>query len=251
MNDDLMRLSDLVPEYARCYRVSTQEAAHALHELIEELYVEHGVNRWRPNSINNIFWVGGAGDPKRTSRSYVLYFQLLSKYFYNIFESPLEIEKSLVNCYCEDDQQSKNIPASVIFFSKPAFGEWIFDAGIEVPSFLVDGITCREAVGDDERKAFQTKELNSISLIINGLIRLINEVDRAHAEQTLDDTARRRASAIRHRASKLRSSRKSFDIGLAILSLADAAEVDMPKSQKTLRKYMGDCLSCGEDESQE
>lgn len=47
MNDDFMRLSDLVPAYVRCYKVSPQEAAYALHELIEELYVEYGVNRWR------------------------------------------------------------------------------------------------------------------------------------------------------------------------------------------------------------
>lgn len=48
MNNDLMRLSDLVPTYSRLCKVSNQEAAYALHELIEELYVEYGVNRFRP-----------------------------------------------------------------------------------------------------------------------------------------------------------------------------------------------------------
>ncbi|WP_454867519.1 hypothetical protein [Pseudomonas farris] len=249
MNDDLMRLSDLVPTYARCYKVSSQEAAYALHELIEELYVEHGVNRQHPNSVNNIFWVGKAGDAKRTSRAYVLYFQLLSKYFYDLFDSPLESDKNLVNCYCEDDQQSKNIPASVIYFSKAALSEWVIDAGVEVPIFLSIGIADRQAEGDDERREFQTKELNSISLILNGLISLIKEVDKAHVEQPLDDAAARRASTIRHRALKLRSSRKSFDLGLAVLSLADAAGVEMPKTQKTFRKYMGDYSSCGADKS--
>lgn len=239
MSGDLMRLSDLVPEYVRCCKVSTQEAAHALHELIEELHVEHGVNRWRPDSINNIFWVGRSGGPKRTSRSYVFYFQLLSKYFYNIFESPLEIDKSLVNCYCDDDQQSRNIPASVVFFSKAAFGEWILDAGIEVPSFLAGGITSRETEIDDERKAFQTKELNSISLIINGLINLIKEVDRAHSQQSLDDAGRRRADAIKRGASRLNNpSRKNLDLCSALISLAEDAGVDMPKDRKTLRRYM-------------
>lgn len=249
LNDDLMRLSDLVPAYVRCYKVSTQEAAYALHELIEELYVEYGVNQWLPNSVNNFFWVGKSGSTKRSPRSYVFYFQLLSKYFYDFFDSPAEIDKSLVNCYCEDDQQSKNIPASIVYFSKAALGKWALDAGIEVPSFLLNGIAGEENEGSDERKGFQTKELNSISLIINGLISLINEVDKAHVEQPLDDAARRRATSIKHRASKLRSSRKSFDLGLAVLSLADAADIDMPKTQKTLRKYMGDDFSYGENES--
>lgn len=247
MNDDFMRLSDLVPAYVRCYKVSPQEAAYALHELIEELYVEYGVNRWRPNAVNNFFWVGKAGSAKRSPRSYVFYFQLLSKYFYDLFDSPAEIDKSLVNCYCEDDQQSKNIPASFVFFSKAALSKWIVDAGIEVPDFLLVGIAGRE--GNGEQSEFKTKELNSISLIVNGLISLIKEVDKAHAEQPLDDAARRRASSIKHRASKLRSSRKNFDLGSAVLSLADAAEIDMPKTQKTLRKYMGDNSSCSEDES--
>lgn len=177
----------------------------------------------------------------------MFYFQLLSKYFYDLFDSPAEIDKSLVNCYCEDDQQSKNIPASFVFFSKAALSKWIVDAGIEVPDFLLVGIAGRE--GNGEQSEFKTKELNSISLIVNGLISLIKEVDKAHAEQPLDDAARRRASSIKHRASKLRSSRKNFDLGSAVLSLADAAEIDMPKTQKTLRKYMGDNSSCSEDES--
>lgn len=67
MNDDLMRLSDLVPAYVRCYKVSTQEAGYALHELIEELYVEYGVNQWLPNSVNNFF-----GSESRGVRSALL-----------------------------------------------------------------------------------------------------------------------------------------------------------------------------------
>jgi hypothetical protein len=44
MSDDLMRLSDLVLAYARFYKVSSHEAAYALYELIEGLYVEYGVS---------------------------------------------------------------------------------------------------------------------------------------------------------------------------------------------------------------
>lgn len=41
MSSDVKRLSDLVPNYARYYMVSHQEAAYALHELIQELSVEY------------------------------------------------------------------------------------------------------------------------------------------------------------------------------------------------------------------
>lgn len=58
MSDDSMRLSDLAPMYARFYKVSPQEAAYALYELIERLYIEYGVNRFSPYSINNFFGLG-------------------------------------------------------------------------------------------------------------------------------------------------------------------------------------------------
>ncbi len=247
MSDDVMRLSDLVPVYARYYKVDSQVAAHALHEFIEELYAEHGEARGNNLFLNNVFWVGRADSPQRSARSYNLHFQLLSKYFYDFYNTPRSADNGLVSFYSRDDEQFKNIPASAVYFSKAALEEWAIDAGIETPGFLSRDNSRRRA-GDGERKELQTKELNSISLIINGLISLIKEVDKAHTEQPLDDAAKRRADTIRRRALKLRSSRKSFDVGLAILSLADAAEVDMPKTQKTLRKYMGEHYFCGADE---
>jgi hypothetical protein len=37
--------------------------------------------RFRPNSINDIFWVGNLAGSERSIRMRVLYFQSLSKYF--------------------------------------------------------------------------------------------------------------------------------------------------------------------------
>ena len=45
MNDDVMRLLDLVKEWAICYEVDEQDVAHDLHELIKELYLEYGVRQ--------------------------------------------------------------------------------------------------------------------------------------------------------------------------------------------------------------
>lgn len=239
MSNDVMRLSDLVPEYASYYKVSPQIAAHALHELAEELNSEHSDVRGNSLLLNEVFWVGRAGSSQRSIRSYSLYFQQLSKYFYDFYNTPHGTDNEVLNCYSRGDEQFKNIPASAVYFSRAALEKWLIDAEIEVPGFLSEGNSRRRAE-DDERKEFQTKELNSISLITSGLISLIKEVDKAHTEQPIDEAAMRRSDTIKRRALKLRSSRKSFDMGLAILALADAAGVAMPKTQKTLRKYMGD-----------
>lgn len=54
MNDDQMRLSDLLPEYARYNKLTPQEAAHALHELFEELYIKHGETLENRLSLNSL-----------------------------------------------------------------------------------------------------------------------------------------------------------------------------------------------------
>ena len=94
MSDDFMRLCDLVPRYARFHKISPQEAAYALYELIERLYVEYGVNRFLPNSVNDVFWVGCFGGHDRSPRTHVIYFQELSKYFYELFCSLTKCDKN-------------------------------------------------------------------------------------------------------------------------------------------------------------
>ena len=80
MNDDVIRLSDLVPKYARHYKVSPQEAAYALHELIVGLYSEYHVKRVEMVVPDHIFWVGRVGGSQRSSKSYKLFFNGLIEY---------------------------------------------------------------------------------------------------------------------------------------------------------------------------
>ena len=81
MNDDVMRLSDLVPEYARRDKVSLPEAAYALHELFIELNTDHHSKRPFKAIPNHVVWVGRVGDPTRTAKPYKLYFSALAEYF--------------------------------------------------------------------------------------------------------------------------------------------------------------------------
>lgn len=58
MNDDVMRLSDLVPEYARYYKVSLQDAAYALHEIFVELDAHHHSRQPYKAIPDQVVWVG-------------------------------------------------------------------------------------------------------------------------------------------------------------------------------------------------
>ncbi|AOE87965.1 hypothetical protein [Pseudomonas sp. TCU-HL1] len=246
MNNDVMRLSDLVPEYARHYRVSPQEAAHALHELIEELYIEHGEKRGNRSSLNDIFWVGMAGFPQRSARAYSFYFELLSKYFYDSCDAPSSANNGLVNCYSRDDEQFKDIPASVIYFTRSSLNEWIIDAGITPPGFILSSNACDQPKEDKRGSELKTIELGTISKIMNGLVNLIKEVDKAHRERPADRDGKKRIESILSAASRLHSPRENFDLYSAVISLAEDAGVDMPKDHKTLRKYMRAQSNSGE-----
>lgn len=249
MNDSLMRLPDLVREYARYYEVDPQDAAHALHELMKELQSEcrsRGETLMLPD---HIFWVGRVGSSKRSVRVYKLIFDEVVEYFNRLCDLQPELDKYVVRSYCVSDSSAQDIPAGLIYVSKIALSEWILDLGIELPSYMLNDDVNKGLLGGVGGASLQGKELASISLIINGLISLIKEVDKAHTDLHLDDASRKRADTIRRRALGLRPSRKNFDLSSAILSLADAAEVDMPKSRKTLKKYMGDSFTVSGDES--
>lgn len=73
MNDDVMRLLDLVKEWAICYEVDEQDVAHDLHELIKELYLEYGVRQGKLALPSHVFWVGRAGGPQPSVRNYKLF----------------------------------------------------------------------------------------------------------------------------------------------------------------------------------
>lgn len=235
---DEMRLPEVVSSYANYYGVDVSEAACALHELIAELYQEYGVRQGKVALPDHVFWVGRANSSRHSIRKYKIFFDGILNYFDSLYDSAWREGSNLISTYCESNKDGRDLPANLIFLSKKALAEWLEQAGGEVPQFLlVDDVSARAEVNSDGQ-GIQAKELGSISLIISGLVNLIKEVDKAHAEQPVDSRAEKRAEAIKRRAAGLRSSRKNFDLFSAILALADAAETDMPKSHKTLKKYM-------------
>ncbi|MBS6079573.1 MAG: hypothetical protein KIC49_00065 [Pseudomonas fluorescens] len=239
MNADVIRLTDLVPEYARQYKTGPKEAAYALHELFLDLYTEYHVKREETVIPSHILWVGSAGSSKLAVKSYKLFFNGLIEYFNNLFNPLPEIDDGLVRCYCVSDSEAKDIPAGIFYLSRTSLSAWVLNAGIEPPEFISGSNADQETKVTEGTKEFKTIELGYISKIFSGLVELVKEVDKAHSVQSLDDAGRRRADAIKRGASRLSNpSRKNFDLYSALISLAEDAGVDMPKDHKTLRKYM-------------
>jgi len=240
MNNDLMRLSDLVPEYARHYNVTPEQAAHGLHELIEELCMEYGKFQGERCLPSGIFWVGRGESPRRSVKFYILGYEELSTYFKSMFDTPLGTNNNVVYCYCAGDVEYRNIPAGVVYLSRTALYEGITNARIEPPAFILKNHVEKQTNPDEAVAEFTTKELNSINKIIKGLVGIIKEVGKAYAEQPLDDVARRRAEAIKRTVSMINNPpRDNFNLPLHLINLADDAGVDMVNSHETLRRYMG------------
>ncbi|MBP3860815.1 MULTISPECIES: hypothetical protein [Pseudomonas] len=239
MSDDVIRLSDLVPEYARHYKASPQEASYALHELILDLYSEYHVKREEMVVPHHIFWVGRVGGSQLSTKSYKLFFNGLIDYFNNLFSPLPEVDDGLVRCYCVSDSGAKDIPAGIVYLSRAALGKWVLDAGIEPPDFILSTNAGEGAEKDKRWSEFKEQELGTISKIMNGLVDLIKEVDKAHREPPTDSFGRKRAEKIKIHASRLNNPpRKNFDMYSALISFAEDAEVDIPTDHQTLRKYM-------------
>lgn len=237
MNDDQIRLSDLVAEYVRHHEVSTQEAAYDLHELIENLYRECAA-RLGSSMPDHVFWVGEAKSSQRSKKGYELDFGGLRKFFKALIDSP-EGGSPLLNCFCRAENDYTSIPAGVVYLSKSALVEWVMASGLEPPDFILGGNT-EECLGDSEDPTgFKGKELVSIRMIVSGLIELIREVHNAHTEPASDDKARKRAENIIRCASRLNNPRKNYNLYPDIISLAEVAGVDMRKP-KTLKWYAED-----------
>lgn len=240
MNDDLMRLSDLVPEYASYYKVRSVEAAHGLHELIEDLMMEYCEVRGERLLPTGIFWVGRGESSQRSVKFYVLSYETLSVYFKNLYDPPAGIDSSLINCYCAADVEYRNIPAGVVYLSKAAFNKWVLSAGFKPPGFMLHSNTDNGSKENEGGKGLTTKELNTIGRIINGLIGVIKEVGKAYAEQPLDDATRRRAEAIKRAVYNINNPpRENSNLPLKLIYLADDAGVEMVKDPETLKRYMG------------
>lgn len=235
MSYDVIRLSDLVPKYASHYKVSAQEAAFALHELVVSLYSEYHVKRGEMVVPDHIFWVGRVGCSQRSLKTYKLFFNGLIDYFNNLFSPPPETDSGLVRCYCVSESDAKDIPAGIVYLSRLALGEWVLEAGIEALEFILGGNTKI----DKKMSGLKEQELGTINKIMNGLVELIKEVDKAHRELPTDYDGKRRADEIKAHASRLNNPpRKNFDVYSALISLAEDAGVDIPTDHQTLRKYM-------------
>ena len=248
MNDEVS-LPELVSGYADYYGGDVPEAAHALHESIDELY-----KIYKPQGKtalpSHVFWVGRPDSSKQSIRKYKIFFEGVLNYFDGLHDSVSRDGVDLIPTYCESDRDARDVPVGLVYLSKKNLAEWFEQAGIEGPQYLLVDKPSVTAEVNNEGQVLQAKELGSISLVISGLVNLIKEVDKAHAGQSIGDEAKKRADTIKRIAARLHSSRTIYNQCLTILDLADAAETDMPKSHKTLKKYMTGGFYDGTENSQ-
>lgn len=240
MNDDVMRLSDLVPEYARYYKVDPQDAAYELHEIFVELDAHHHSKQPYKAIPDQVIWVGRVGNPARSTKVYKLYFSVLAEYFNDLISSSGNVEPKLVRClYAGERTDSKDIPAGIVYLSRAALNQWAIDAGIEPPELLSSSNAGETIPKDKKGSELNEQERGTISKIMNGLVDLMKEVDKAHCEPSIDYNSKRRADKIKSHVSLLNSPpRKNFDVYSALIRLAEDAGVDMPADHQTLRRYM-------------
>lgn len=240
MNDDVMRLSDLVPEYARHHKVNLQDAAFALHELFIALDADHHSKQPYKAIPEQVIWVGKVGNPARSTKTYKLYFSVLAEYFNDLIDSDCNSKSKFVRClYTGEHSDSKGIMPSMVYLSKSLLGKLIYAASNEHPGFLFneepEKNSCQPS--EEEIKAFQGKELVSIRGLARGLIEMIIEVDRAHrgVSKKMDPESILLAA---HELGQELSPSKWYE---ALAALAKAVEVeDFRSNRKTLKRYIGE-----------
>ncbi|QFT23333.1 hypothetical protein FIV02_17315 [Pseudomonas sp. THAF187a] len=244
MNTGLVRLSQFVPEHASHHGIGLQEAAYDLRELVQALsdyyFESHG-----GELPEQVCWVGGATSSRRSAKNHMIDFESLLNYFGSWDNSPTA-RSPLFECYSESERNYTANPASCVYFSKTSMAEWILNAGHECPGFLLEETA--EIPENDDLEGILGKELSSVQALTQGLAKLIEEVDRAHVDPipnraTLSEKevaeALKRAETIKRRASDLRTPRRSnSNPYFALIRLAEAAGVDLPRSHKTIEKYM-------------
>lgn len=240
MSDDVIRLSDLVPEFARRYNVSLPDAAYALHELFTELNTNHHSRQPNKAIPDQVIWVGRVGSPTRMAKPYKLYFFAISEYFNDLLNSNYNPESIFVQCLITGEKSdTKDIPAGIVYLSRTALSEWVLDAGIEPPELILNSNAGEISEKDKSGSGFKEQELGTISKIMNGLVDLIKEIDKAHRELPTNYDDKKRADKIKTHAARLNNPpRKKFDVYSALISFAEDAAVDMPADHQTLRKYM-------------
>lgn len=244
MSDDLIRLSEFVPEHARHHGIELQDDAHDLREIIEAL-AHHYFESCGGELPEEICWVGGATSSRRSVKCYMIDFDSLLNYFGG-WDNSSTASNPLFECYSKTERNYTASPSRCVYFSKAVMAEWILNAGLDCPEFLVE--EGAEKPENDDLEGIRGKELKYVEALAQGLAKLIEEVDRAHAdpvpnraslsEDKVKD-AMNRAETIKRRASELRTPlRSNSNPYFALIRLAEAAGVDLPKSHKTLEKYM-------------
>lgn len=238
MNDDVMRLSDLLPAYARYHAVSLPEAAFGLYELIDEAFLSY-LGRFEELLPEQLFWVGRVDSAEPSPKGYVLDHEGLLKYFKGLCEPSAGVENQFINCFCHAEYSNTTVPASVVYLYRNAFSEWIKAASAKPPEFLsneaLENNPCSPS--EEEIKAFQGKELVSIRALARGLIEIVVELDRAHRGLS----KKTNPAAILRAASQLDLNNKPSKWYAALADLAAAAEVeDFRGNRRTLEKYVGD-----------
>lgn len=239
MNDDVMRLSDLAPEYARYNKVTLQDAAYALHEIFVELDAHHHSRQPYKAIPDQVIWVGRVGSPARSAKVYKLYFSVLAEYFNDLIGSSGNVESKLVRClYAGERTDSKEIMPGMVYVSKSLLGKLIGEATNESHDFLFNKESEKDKYrfSEAEIEIFQGKELVSIQGLARGLIEMIIEVDRAHRGVS----AKIDPEAILIAAQKLGQESSDTEWYEDLAALARAVEIeDFRRSRKTLNKYAG------------
>lgn len=242
MNNDSMRLSDLIPAYTRQYKCGNLEATYALQELFTELDHYHKLKYPYKAIPDDLCWVGRTEGPTRARKTYKIYFFALMEYFSNLMASNPSSEANFVKCLCTSEKgDTENIPHGILYLSKSLLGKLIYEVTHESLGFLFDEEVGKDSCesSEDGLKVFQGKELVSIQGLARGLIEIIIEVDRAHRGVS----AKLDPEAILDFAQKLGLKSSSSEWYETLAALAKAVEVeDFRSNRKTLKRYIGNRL---------
>ncbi|MEE9103078.1 hypothetical protein VXJ36_22960 [Pseudomonas nitroreducens] len=235
MSNDLIRLSEFVPEHARYHGLDTPTAAYDLAELIDALTQRH-LGTTGKGIPQHVCWVGGIATSRQSNKRCKPDYKNLLDYFESWSNSSANISRDFLDCYSEAERDYVRIPAASVYFSRKSLKEWIQTANLAHPEFLEINHTAASKAMNEEEEAFKGKELVSIQGLTRGLIEIITAVDSAH-RGLLD---KEHATAILKAASQLRESDKTSKWHAALIDLAELAKADDFRSnRKTLLKYIG------------
>ncbi|EPN9799997.1 hypothetical protein ACT5AY_001464 [Pseudomonas aeruginosa] len=235
MSDDLIRLSEFVPEHARYHGLDIPTAAHDLTELIDALTHKH-LGTTGKDIPPYVCWVGGVANPHQSTKRCKPDYKNLIDYFKSWSVAPTGNSQDFLDCYSETERDYIRIPAAIVYFSRTSLLQWIQAAKLDCPGFLKGKSTEESAINTEEGCTFKGKELVTVQGLTRGLIEIIVAVDRAH--RGLTDEAS--AAAIIRAVSQLELAGKASKWHAALTELAELAGIDDFRSnRRTLRKYIG------------